>query len=91
MSHQHDGNPAWRQVVGAFYSIVAVICHIAVGAVILVAIWAMQELIHLLWGDKEPMIFGKLPLHYVVETSEAGVLVAFVFWGTISAFKAFRE
>lgn len=37
------------------------------------------------------MIFGRVPLRMVIETADAGVLLAFIVWGTISAFRAFRE
>jgi hypothetical protein len=45
-------------VLGALHSIVIVVTHTAVGATILVSIWSLEQLIHLLWGDREPMIFN---------------------------------
>jgi hypothetical protein len=78
-------------VLGALHSIVIVVTHTAVGATILVSIWSLEQLIHLLWGDREPMIFNMVPLHTVIQTADAGVLVAFIVWGTYSAIVGFKE
>jgi hypothetical protein len=37
------------------------------------------------------MIFNMVPLHTVIQTADAGVLVAFIVWGTYSAIVGFKE
>ena len=86
-----SGRSFLTPVIGALYSILIVITHTAVGATILVSIWSLEQLIHILWQGKEPMIFDRVPLHVIIQTADAGVLVAFVVWGTISAIRGFQE
>lgn len=91
MSEGLSARSFWRPVIGALYSMLIVVTHTAVGATILVSIWSLEQLIRLLWQEKEPMIFDRVPLHTIIQAADAGVLLAFVVWGTISAIRGFQE
>lgn len=83
-----------RTLVPAYQAIraaVAVISHTAACAVVLIGIWLIEQLLHLLWGTHEPLLFDRFPIRYLFETMDGGVLVVFACAGVIAAIRAFME
>jgi hypothetical protein len=81
----------WRPIDEAWRAFVVIICHTTVGGMIVFSIWGMEHLIHALWPGDHPKLFGYVPLGFVIETAEVGVILAFVIAGTVSAMKALWE
>jgi hypothetical protein len=51
------------------------------GVVVLLVIWVTERLFIALWGEQQPTFFGWLPVRWLFDAAELGVLGTFVFWG----------
>lgn len=69
---------------------VLLVSHLAVAAGIILCIWALDHFVHWLWNDREPTLFGVMPLIYLFHAMDAGVLLVFAFWGIVEANQVFR-
>jgi hypothetical protein len=58
--------------------------HLAITALNLIGIWLVEQLIHWLWGEEDPVLFGRLPLQYVFDLLHAGILMTLFFWGVVA-------
>jgi hypothetical protein len=61
--------------------------HVLVAAVLIGAIYAIQLLLRYA-GD--PKLFDWIPVRYIFDAMDAGILVAFTAFGTLEAIRAFR-
>jgi hypothetical protein len=80
--------PLIKPILSAIRAITHLLCHVLVAAVILIGIRVLELLIQWLWQAVEPMLFGVLPLRYLVHGVDLGVLLAFGFYGIISSSEA---
>jgi len=51
------------------------------GIVLLLVIWVTERLFIALWGEQQPTFFGWLPVRWLCDAAELGVLGTCVFWG----------
>ena len=65
-----------------------ILCHAIVASVLIGAIHVVQWLV-VLTGDHK--LFDVIPLRYVFDGMDAGILLAFVVLGTMEAVRVFRE
>ena len=65
-----------------------VAAHALVASLILGAIYLIQELL-IVAGD--PKLFDLIPLRYIFDGMDLGILLAFVVLGTLEAVRVFRE
>lgn len=65
-----------------------VICHLAVVAVIIGSIEIVRYLVHLIGN---PMFYDKIPIGYVFDTVELGVIAPFIVLGSLEALGVFRK
>jgi hypothetical protein len=79
----------WRHSFGKAFRWGSFVCaHALVALVLIVAILGIQEL--LIWvGD--PKLFDRVPLRYVFDLMDVGILVTFLFFGTLEGVRVFRE
>ena len=77
---------AGLRVVNALIELVA---HLAVLAALLIAIWALEKLVHKLWGTTEYVFFGKVKLKYIFDGADLALLVGFLVWGVYSVVAAY--
>lgn len=71
----------WELLLGPLRAVAIVIGHFVVLAVLVFGFWCMDELITALWGQDEPMVWGRMPLKYLFQ----GVDVALILLLTYSA------
>ena len=65
-----------------------VAAHLLVAAALIGAIYAIQLLLRYI-GD--PKLFDWIPIRYIFDAMDAGILVAFIVFGIVDAILVFRE
>jgi hypothetical protein len=75
---------------GAVQAAILLIAHFGVAAVVILTIYAGETLFHTLWHSTEPTLFDHVPVRYMFDAIDAGVITTFGFWGILHANKAFR-
>src|SRR6266851_4092932 len=79
--------PIWRAAAAA----AAFISHIVLAAIVLLGIRAFGWFFHWLWGEADPLLLDIVPLRYFFDAAHAAILVTFITWGTVTAWKALKE
>jgi hypothetical protein len=70
---------------------VVVLAHLALGTLVTVGIWVTELLFHWLWAAEHmPRFFGWIPVKWLFDASELGVMLVFVCCGTWEAFLTLR-
>ena len=82
--------PLLKPLHKALRAAVAFVGHLALGAVLVTGIWGMELYIHYLWGEREPLLFDRVPLKYLFDTVDLAVLGVFIFWGAYEANEKLR-
>jgi hypothetical protein len=81
---------SWRRtqrILGkAVRSALIFICHAALACLIVLGVWAVDELIHAL-GKGEIMLFGRVPLSWLFQAIDAAMIGLFGIAGLIEAAK----
>jgi hypothetical protein len=85
-----DTEPIWGPLQRASRAAVAFLGHLLLIAVFLVGIWLVEQLVHKLWGDAEPLIWGRVPLRWLFDTADVLLFVVFTTWGAIDAHRKLR-
>ena len=62
--------PAWAAFV--------LFGHVVLSIGLITVIWLGDWWIHFLYGDRVPLVFGRLPFEYIFQAMDLGVL--FIFW-----------
>jgi hypothetical protein len=57
----------------------------ALAALLLTGIWALERFTKWLYGEEVPLLFGILPLSWMFDAADLGVIALFVFWGLVEA------
>ena len=65
-----------------------VLCHLAVVVVIIGSIEIVRYLVHLIGN---PMLYDKVPIGYIFDTVELGIIVPFIILGSLEALGVFRK
>jgi hypothetical protein len=65
------------------------VAHLAVLAGLLIGIWALERLVHKLWGSTDYVFFGKIKLRYIFDGADLAILVGFIIWGVYSVIEAY--
>jgi hypothetical protein len=81
----------WEPVRRASRAAIALVCHTALAALVVVAIKLLEWLLHFLWGATDPLLFDRFPIRYLFDAMDGGVILVFVCYGIIEAFRAFRS
>jgi hypothetical protein len=75
------GNRFRDEGVDTLYALWVIANHLLTVIGFLCAIWVVDLVIHTLWPGTEPVLFGKVPLKMIFETSEGGLIIAFLLFG----------
>ena len=67
-----------------------IVAHMVMAAVMLLSIWILERIVHLLWRSAEPQLFDSVPLNYLFQAMDVGVLTTFVVYGLIEAYRSYR-
>jgi hypothetical protein len=84
-------HPLWSPVRSALRAAVHLACHVALAALIIIGIRALELLMAWLWQVPNPLLFDALPLKWMFHAMDVGVLLVFGFYGIISVARAFKE
>jgi hypothetical protein len=78
--------PVWR----AFRAAVAFLGHLMLVLLLVFSIWALEQLVVWLWGQREPMLYGIIPLKWLFNTMDAAIFLVFTVWGAIEAHRKLK-
>ena len=85
----------WNQfrdeLVETVYALWVIACHLLMALGALLGVWVIDYVIHFLWPESEPTLFGKIPLRMVIETAEGGILIVFLVFGLYRVAMAMRS
>jgi hypothetical protein len=70
---------------------VFLITHTALACLVILCIYGVEMLITYLWRDHDGSLLGAIPLRYVFDAIDLGVLVVFGIRGIIAAYRAFQN
>lgn len=73
------------------HALLELLAHLLVVAGLLGAIRLLEELVHRLWGQTQYLFFGKLPLKYLFDAADLGILAGFLIYGVYSVVKAYAR
>jgi hypothetical protein len=82
---------SWKPLIQAGAAATFLFAHTLIMTLFIVCIYGIEELIKFLWGVNEPVLFGFLPLAYVFQAIDLGVIAVFGYRGILAAYKAFEE
>jgi hypothetical protein len=60
-------------------------CAYNLGALLVTGIWGLERYANWLYGEKLPLLYGKIPLAWAFDTMDVGVLSLFIFWRLVEA------
>lgn len=59
--------------------------HLLLGSIVICGIWLTHWLFLALWGEQDPKFFDWIPVRWVFDASEFGVMIVFVIRGILEA------
>jgi hypothetical protein len=65
---------SWKPIVGAIAAATFLAIHTILATLIIVSMYAVETLIKHLWGVENPLMFGFLPVAYIFQGIDLGVL-----------------
>jgi len=91
-NHVKMGNqePWFGSLERAFRAALALVGHLALGLLMLGGIWVTEHWFRWLWGEAEPMLYGRVPLRYLFDTMDVAILIVFTVWGAWEAHRQLR-
>lgn len=69
---------------------VVFIGHTFLGMVVVTCNWLVERYFHFLWQSHEPLLFERVPLRWLFDAVDLGVLLVFMFWGILEANQKLR-
>ena len=64
-------------------ALVVVAGHVILCGALFSGIWLLAWYSHILWGQEEHKLYGKVPLGWLLDTVDAGLLVVFALSATV--------
>lgn len=80
------GTVLWRALCAA--GVVA--AHVFLGFVVMSGVWLTEKGIGLFFREPDPKFFGSVPIRWLFDAGEAGILIVFVAFGIYEAFKQLK-
>ena len=75
----------------AMAAAIVLLGHFLISLVMVAAIWGLEIVFRYLFTDHEPLIWGRIPLKYLFQTSEVATFAVFTFWGIVEAHKTMKS
>jgi hypothetical protein len=63
--------------------------HLLVVVGLLAGIRLLEEIVRRLWGQTDHLFFGKIPLKYLFDAADLGILAGFLLYGVYSVVSAY--
>jgi hypothetical protein len=79
--------PLWEPLKRAFRAAVALLGHLCLGAFVALCIWALGKFLDYLWHGSEPMFYHRIPIRWMFDTADLGIMGVFVIFGAYEAFR----
>lgn len=73
------------------HALLELIAHLLVVAGLLGGIRLLEEIVHRLWGQTQYVFFGTLPLKYLFDAADLGILAGFLVYGVYSVIMAYAR
>jgi hypothetical protein len=67
------------------------VSHLVIAALIITSIRVLEWWIQYLWNSNDPLLFDRFPIRYLFHAMDTGVILAFIWFGIISASRVFAE
>jgi hypothetical protein len=74
----------------ARHALIEWVSHLLVAAGLLVGFHAIEALLHYL-GQDNRLLFGRLPLTYLFDAGDVGLVIGFLIYGVYSVLNAYRR
>ncbi len=66
------------------------VCHSVMAALIITLIWGFEAYNHWLNGNQPRLLFGILPLSYLFDGMDLGVICVYIWYGLFETVRVFR-
>jgi hypothetical protein len=73
-----------------FMALLVLMMHLLLATLAILAFYGVERLTMALWGEQMPLLFGRVPLSYVFNFAQFGVLVILLFGGIAGVMGVFR-
>jgi hypothetical protein len=80
--------PWYAPLVSALRAAIFLAAHVLLAATLIGAIWVIQWL---LADAGDPKLFDWIPIRYMFDVMDAGILAVFIWFGVKGAIEVFRE
>lgn len=70
-------------------ALVELLAHLLVVVGLLAGIRILEGIVRKLWGQTEYLFFGKIPLKYLFDAADLGILAGFLVYGVYSVINAY--
>lgn len=57
----------------------AFVCHLGLIAISILGIFGLEHLFHYLWGETEPLLFGRVPLRWMFEAVDIAIIALYAY------------
>jgi hypothetical protein len=66
------------------------IAHLSLGTIVLTGIWLTERQFHFLWDTTKPLFFDWVPVKWLFDAADCGVMVVFTVFGIYEAARQLR-
>jgi hypothetical protein len=66
-------------------------CHLLLVSAILTGIWLIERLLGLLWTGGPPVLFGLVPIKFIFDGADLGILCALLFYGVYTVVRSYTQ
>lgn len=81
----------WEALLKPLRAAVFIFTHTVLALLVLVSIYGVERFIAYLWQQREPLLLDFVPLRYLFDAIDIGVLTIFGFRGILAAYRAFKD
>lgn len=82
-------SPSWDPIKHLLSASLWLICHAALAAVIIGTNWLLWKFVDWLVDGNEPLLCGVLPLRYIFDAMEIGVIAVYAWYGIRGTIRVF--
>ena len=88
----HTGTKPWYEpLVHALRATTFLLAHTFLAFVLATIFELMNRWLAFIAGGKEILLFDRVPLRYLFDAMDTGIFLVFLWYGLLSAIKAFRD
>jgi hypothetical protein len=88
---RNEGQVSWKPLIRAAAAALFLLVHTMLATLIILGVFGIERLIKYLWGVDKPLLFGFVPLEYLFQVIDVGVVGTFGYRGILAAYRAFED